>query len=137
MKGKPNQHPTVIKSIYTFARDFVKEYDDCMTSAVKVSMLCLALPSPPLCRQQQQCQHQQQWRQQQQPPPTPPPRQHHHHHQHHYHDTTTNTTTTTTTPLLPPVPQPPPAPPPPHCPCHTTVHTNRTQPARFPTVVHL
>jgi hypothetical protein len=68
MKGKPNQHPTVIKSIYTFARDFVKEYDDCMTSAVKVSMLCLALPSPPLCRQQQQCQHQQQ-----QPPPTPPP----------------------------------------------------------------
>jgi hypothetical protein len=27
MKGKPNQHPTVIKSIYTFVRDFVKEYD--------------------------------------------------------------------------------------------------------------
>jgi hypothetical protein len=42
MKGKPNQHPTVIKNIYTFARDFVKEYDDRMTSAVKVSMLCLA-----------------------------------------------------------------------------------------------
>jgi hypothetical protein len=45
MKGKPNQHPTVIKSIYTFARDFVKEYDDHMTSAVKVSMLCLAKTS--------------------------------------------------------------------------------------------
>ena len=42
MKGRPNQHPTVIKNIYLFARDFVKDYDDRMTSTVKVFASLLA-----------------------------------------------------------------------------------------------